>query len=465
MSKKRKKKKGKLRVDRIIMVLMIFGIIITSLNLIPYIIYNNKIYNALPDAKNNTVEINKKYSKLKLYNKTIDYIKEHKLNLKINYKNAYVILHSTSIKKNMSLKIYKSNNKLTYKNYNNDKSFIIENSGIVSSSNKLSIKLPNYLIKKGFVDIYAVKKNGKIEKIKLGEKTDKEKITIDINKKYIRYFVTYISVTEIKIDDFSVNVGDKLSFNIEYVPKNATVKEYKYNKIGDIFVKENNDIIAKKEGVSKIVLKHKIQNLKKSITVKVNKKVIEKVKDKTIEDVKPNIEVKNGLTYVNGILIVNKTYSVPNDYNPGTLTTETKNAFDEMQKAAEKDNIKLWITSGFRSYSLQTSLYNNYVLKDGKEKADTYSARPGHSEHQTGLAMDLNIVDSSFEGTKEAIWIADNCYKYGFIIRYPKGKEEITGYKYEPWHVRYLGKELSEKVYKSGKTLEEYLNITSKYSE
>ena len=199
--------------------------------------------------------------------------------------------------------------------------------------------------------------------------------------------------------------------------------------------------------------------------VKVNKKVIEKVKDKTIEDVKPTIEVKNGLTYVNGILIVNKTYSVPNDYNPGSLTTETKNAFDEMQKAAEKDNIKLWIVSGFRSYSLQTSLYNNYVLKDGKEKADTYSARPGHSEHQTGLAMDLNIVDSSFEGTKEAIWIADNCYKYGFIIRYPKGKEEITGYKYEPWHVRYLGKELSEKVYKSGKTLEEYLNITSKYSE
>ena len=137
MSKKRKKKKGKLRVDRIIMVLMIFGIIITSLNLIPYIIYNNKIYNALPDAKNNTVVINKKYSKLKLYNKTIDYIKEHKLNLKINYKNAYVILPSTGIKKNMSLKIYKSNNKLTYKNYNNDKSFIIENSGIVSSSNKL----------------------------------------------------------------------------------------------------------------------------------------------------------------------------------------------------------------------------------------------------------------------------------------------------------------------------------------
>ena len=365
----------------------------------------------------------------------------------------------------MSLKIYKSNKELTYKNYNNDKSFIIENSGIISSSNKLSIKLPNYLIKKGFIDIYAVKKNGKIEKIRLGEKTDKEKITIDINKKYVRYFVTYISVTEIKIDDFSVNVGDKLSFNIEYVPKNATVKEYEYNKIGDIFVEENNDIIAKKEGVSKIVIKHKIQNLKKSITVKVNKKTIEKVKDKTIEEVKPNIEVKNGLTYVNGILIVNKTYSVPKDYNPGSLTIEAKNAFDEMQKSASNDNIKLWIASGYRSYSLQTSLYNNYVLKDGKEKADTYSARPGHSEHQTGLAMDLNIIDSSFEGTPEAIWIASNCYKYGFIVRYPKGKENITGYKYEPWHVRYLGKDIAKKVYESGKTLEEYLNITSKYSD
>ena len=310
-----------------------------------------------------------------------------------------------------------------------------------------------------------LKKNGKIEKIRLGEKTDKEKITIDINKKYVRYFVTYISVTEIKIDDFSVNVGDKLSFNIEYVPKNATVKEFEYNKIGDIFVEENNDIIAKKEGVSKIVIKHKIQNLKKSITVKVNKKTIEKVKDKTIEDVKPNIEIKNGLTYVNGILIVNKTYSVPKDYNPGSLTIEAKNAFDEMQKSASNDNIKLWIASGYRSYSLQTSLYNNYVLKDGKEKADTYSARPGHSEHQTGLAMDLNIIDSSFEGTPEAIWIASNCYKYGFIVRYPKGKENITGYKYEPWHVRYLGKDIAKKVYESGKTLEEYLNITSKYSD
>ena len=79
--------------------------------------------------------------------------------------------------------------------------------------------------------------------------------------------------------------------------------------------------------------------------------------------------------------------------------------------------------------------------------------------------MDLNIIDSSFEGTKEAIWIEKNCYKYGFIIRYPKGKEQITGYKYEPWHVRYLGEEIAKKVHNSTLTLEEYLNIDSKYSE
>ena len=464
MSKKRKKKR-KLRVDRIIMVLVVFALIIFLANFILYVIYNSDIYNSLPNAKNNTVVIKKKYSKLKLYNKTISYIKENNLNLKIQYKNAYVILPSKNISKNMSLKIEKSNKKLAYKNYSNDKSFVIENSNIIKNSDKFNISLPNYLLKNKYVDIYGVTKEGNIDTIKLKNKASKN-ITISQNKKYKRYFVTYISVTKMNIQDLKAETGDTIKLNVTYEPKNATLKEYEYIKIGDIFMKdEKGNIVAKKDGISKITIKHITQNLKKSITIKVNKKTNEKNNSKTKDENKPIIEIKNGITYVNGILIVNKTYSVPKDYNPGSLTSEAKNAFDEMQKAASVDNIKLWIASGFRSYSLQTSLYNNYVLKDGKTKADTYSARPGHSEHQTGLAMDLNIIDSSFEGTPEAIWIEKNCYKYGFIIRYPKGKEEITGYKYEPWHVRYLGKELSEKVYNSGKTLEEYLNITSKYSE
>ena len=176
MSKKRKKKR-KLRVDRIIMVLVVFALIIFLANFIPYVIYNGSIYNNLPNAKNNTVVIKKKYSKLKLYNKTISYIKENNLNLKIKYKNAYVILPSKNISKNMSLKIEKSNKKLAYKNYSNDKSFVIENSNIIKNSDKFNISLPKYLLKNKYVDIYGVTKEGNVEAIKLKNKASKN-ITI-----------------------------------------------------------------------------------------------------------------------------------------------------------------------------------------------------------------------------------------------------------------------------------------------
>lgn len=175
------------------------------------------------------------------------------------------------------------------------------------------------------------------------------------------------------------------------------------------------------------------------------------------------IKVVDGITYVNGILVANKTYSLPSTYAPGALTSEFNAAFKEMTNAAVKDNISLWICSGYRSYSYQNTLYTNYVARDGKAAADTYSARPGHSEHQTGLAADINYADSRFVGTAEAKWLAQNCWKYGFIIRYPKGKDNITGYQYEPWHIRYLGKETAKLVYESGLTLEEYLGIDSVY--
>lgn len=172
----------------------------------------------------------------------------------------------------------------------------------------------------------------------------------------------------------------------------------------------------------------------------------------------------HGVTYIDGILIANKTYKLPKTYNPGTDSKAYK-AFQRMQSDAYKDGISLFIASGFRSYSYQKSLYNDYKSKDGREKADTYSARAGHSEHQTGLAFDINDPSSSFENTKEAKWLEKNCIKYGFIIRYQKSKEKITGYKYEPWHIRYLGKGLAKKVTKSGKCLEEYLDITSEYKQ
>ena len=172
----------------------------------------------------------------------------------------------------------------------------------------------------------------------------------------------------------------------------------------------------------------------------------------------------NGFTYIDGLLIANKTYALPADYAPG-INDEARTAFYEMQDAAAADGYDIFVMSAFRDYELQTKLYNNYVARDGKEAADLYSARPGHSEHQTGLAYDVNSLEYSFGDTAEGIWLAENCHLYGFIIRYPQGKEEITGYNYEPWHIRYLGVETATAVYESGLTLEEYLGITSEYAE
>ncbi len=168
-------------------------------------------------------------------------------------------------------------------------------------------------------------------------------------------------------------------------------------------------------------------------------------------------------TYINGILIVNKSYPLPANYNPG-VNPAAQSAFNTMQSAAAREGINLYIVSGFRSYSTQRDIYNNYVARDGKAAADRYSARPGHSEHQTGLAFDVNSLSQSFENTPEGKWLAANCHKYGFIIRFPKGKESITGYMYEPWHIRYLGTSTATSVYNSGLTLEEYLGVKSVYS-
>lgn len=173
---------------------------------------------------------------------------------------------------------------------------------------------------------------------------------------------------------------------------------------------------------------------------------------------------ENGKTYIDGILIVNKTYALPEDYNPG-IDPEAQSALDEMEAAASEEGISLWIQSGFRSYSYQKELYENYAAQDGYDEADRYSARPGHSEHQTGLAFDLNSLSTSFGETTEGRWLAANCWKYGFIIRYPQGKESVTGYMYEPWHVRFIGKDMAKSVYDSGLCLEEYLGITSQYAD
>lgn len=174
---------------------------------------------------------------------------------------------------------------------------------------------------------------------------------------------------------------------------------------------------------------------------------------------------KNGITYIDGILIANKSFNLPRDYNPGDLTKETKKAFEEMKRAAFKDKINIYIVSGYRSYNHQESLYINYSKRNGKDFANKYSARAGHSEHQTGLAVDLNSISYELETSSIGKWLNHNSYKFGFILRYTKNGEKYTGYSFEPWHFRYVGKDLAEILYNKGNwiTLEEYFGIPSKY--
>ncbi|MEK4254236.1 M15 family metallopeptidase [Ureibacillus sp. FSL K6-2830] len=170
-------------------------------------------------------------------------------------------------------------------------------------------------------------------------------------------------------------------------------------------------------------------------------------------------------TYIKGVLIANKKYPLPKDYAPGE-NVEARAAFELMAQEAKTLGFELVAFSTYRSYEYQELLYNKYVERDGKENADRYSARPGYSEHQTGLAFDIGEkgredlwLTEAFGQSEAGKWLAENAHRYGFILRYPKGKEHITGYMYESWHFRYLGVELATKVKDSGVTLEEYLGI------
>ncbi|PEC53266.1 D-alanyl-D-alanine carboxypeptidase [Bacillus cereus] len=180
--------------------------------------------------------------------------------------------------------------------------------------------------------------------------------------------------------------------------------------------------------------------------------------------------------------VVNKEYGLPEDYKPedlvvpnvsfsfsGTLEKsylrkEAAEALERLFDLAKKEGIELNAVSGFRSYDYQKNLYANNVKRKGQEHTDRFSAKPGHSEHQTGLTMDVssksanNELELTFANTKEGKWLKENAYRAGFIIRYPKGKESITGYAYEPWHIRYVG-DIAESIYKKKLTLEEFKNL------
>jgi zinc D-Ala-D-Ala carboxypeptidase len=181
-------------------------------------------------------------------------------------------------------------------------------------------------------------------------------------------------------------------------------------------------------------------------------------------------------------VLVNKQNKLPDSYNPTDLVytkipfisgatnekrkmrSEAATAINELFAGAKEQGISLLGVSAYRSHATQTTLFNYYVNRDGYNKARTYSALPGTSEHETGLAIDVTggngkcAAEDCFGGTNEAIWLEKHAAEYGFIIRYPQGKKNITGYQYEPWHLRYVGKKIALEIMNAGITLEEYFN-------
>jgi zinc D-Ala-D-Ala carboxypeptidase len=203
-----------------------------------------------------------------------------------------------------------------------------------------------------------------------------------------------------------------------------------------------------------------------------------------IEQVAGKSVIQNPL---NILALVNKQFALPDGYEPNDLVKpnvsfsygnqdieksylrkEAASALETMFKDAKDSGINLNAVSGYRSYQRQEVLFDAEVSRVGREQAVQAVAVPGNSEHQTGLAMDIssdsvnNTLTEQFESTVEGQWLKENAHRYGFILRYPKGKETITGYQYEPWHFRFVGEKAAKLIYKKDLTLEEYFNVVEK---
>lgn len=185
------------------------------------------------------------------------------------------------------------------------------------------------------------------------------------------------------------------------------------------------------------------------------------------------------------LILVNKSHELDSSYKPDDLVSikyyaedrapesrymraAAADAFHHLVEEAERLGIELVMTTAYRSYGFQSYLYDSYVAEVGKEAADRFSAEPGKSEHQTGLAVDVSSRSVSYQltvefaDTEEGRWLSENAHLFGFVMRFPEGKEDITGYQYEPWHIRYVGLAAAGYMYENGTVLEEYLQLLEK---
>lgn len=280
----------------------------------------------------------------------------------------------------------------------------------------------------------------------------------------IKKYIDYRNSNEFKLKQIGYNETEIKDITKLKDDQIKAILKKKYNRLNIKFIRQKYFITNNLDRYIKYYNNHKDDKISHIVSI-VNVCADEDYYDK--DTIKKTDVSKKELMLVNKFNYLDESYA-PDDivkvsmqfaYGDNEIKKEVYEKFRSMYNDAKKEGLYLIITSSYRDYNFQKELWDSYANQKGDEWADSVSARAGYSEHQTGYTLDIvtyNANMSSFEKTDEFKWLQDNAYKYGFILRYPKGKEYITGFKYEPWHYRYVGKDIASIIYTEGITLEEY---------
>lgn len=298
---------------------------------------------------------------------------------------------------------------------------------------------------------------------------------VKIKKKNLTIFLVFIMFLSFSIYE----IGYVIYKVVTTSSKPVEVEKKEKKKVTTIKKKTNEDADLKElDNIDQKITYFRNENIDRYLAYKRENpslSTIQVIKNVNMNlDLTPYEDTIKAINLNTNAILVNKYYYLDEDYVPDNLekissryalsgmklVSEAKDAFEDMARDASKEDLTIVAMSTYRSYSYQVNLYNRYKRADGIEKADSYSGRPGHSEHQTGLAVDVYNADedyTNFENTDEFKWMKKHAHEYGFILRFPKSKEHETGYIYESWHYRYVGKEIAKYIKENNITLEEYI--------